>query len=119
MGYRLGSSECTRLPWRSIQLKRRRLVRHPLAHADMAQSFPKLIDFGQHCVVRLIDIDRMRDRHPARSAGHPKYFRAIAFGIEVVTAERADVIHQRVDAQTCGDQATMERAKIIKRRDPK
>jgi len=84
--------------------------------AHMAQSFPKLIDLSQDSFIGLLDIDQMHDRHPTGAAGQPKYFRTIAFGIEVVTAERADMIHHRVDPQTFGYQSPMKDTQIVERR---
>ena len=81
----------------------------------MAQSFPKLIDLSQDSFIGLLDIDQMHDRHPTGPAGQPKHFRTIAFGIEVVTAERADMIHHRIDPQTFADQSSMKEAQIVKR----
>lgn len=82
----------------------------------MAQSFPKLIDLSQDSFIGLLDIDQMHDRHPTGPAGQPKHFRTIAFGIEVVTAERADMIHHRVDPQTFGYQSLMKDTQIVERR---
>ena len=52
-----------------IQLQDGGFVGHSLTHTDVMQSFPELIDFGQHDLIWLCNIDQMRNRHPTGSAG--------------------------------------------------
>src|SRR5207244_6284501 len=64
------------------RLERGRLLGHPSANRHMAELVPHAIDFREHGGVRLVDVDGAHRRHPARAAGDPEHFRAVALGVE-------------------------------------
>src|SRR5262249_2121543 len=68
---------------------RRAFSGHPASDRPVTQLMPQAIDLGQHDVIGLVDVDRIGDRPPAGPAGDPEDLRAIAFGIEEITADRA------------------------------
>ena len=71
-----------------------------------------------HRVVRLVDVDGLGDRHPARPARQPEHLGAVALGVEEVAADRARVVDDPLDAVAVGPQAPMEVAKVVEARDP-
>src|ERR1051325_1478937 len=94
-------------------LERRGILVHRSANGDVADPVPERVDFGEHDVVRLLDVDGIRDGHPARPARQPEHFRAIAFGIQEVAADRARVVHDALDAVALGAQPAVKGAEIV------
>src|SRR5881397_4075153 len=74
------------------RLERHRLVGQAPPDRHVAQPMPDAIHLGQHRLVGLMDVDRIRGGHPAGPAGEPEHLRAIAFGIEEVATDGAGMV---------------------------
>src|SRR5215470_9096626 len=60
------------------------LVGHLAADGHVTNLLPEAIDLGQDRLVRLLDVDRVGDGHPARTPCQPEHLGAVALGIEEV-----------------------------------
>ena len=77
-----------------------RRVNRLSTHRDMTEAFPDAVYLGMDRLVWLLEVDRVRIRHPARSASDPEYFCPIPFGIKEVTADSAPVVGDHIDTIT-------------------